>query len=106
VALTQTNEIARCGRYRLVLIVALLALLGLVVSHHGPMPEGAHGMEMGAICLAVLGGGLGLALCLAQATRRPRPVSHPGPCTVVLRPPVAVALPRAGPELRTVVLRR
>jgi hypothetical protein len=106
VALTRTNEIARCGRYRLVVIVALLALLGLVVSHHGPMPEGAHGMEMGAICLAVLGGGLGLALCLAQAPRRPRPVSHLRPLTVVLRPPVAAALPRAGPELRTVVLRR
>jgi hypothetical protein len=105
VVLSKTTAIARGGRYRLAVVVAVLALLGVVVSHHNLTPEDAHGMEMGAICLAVLAGGLGLARRSGHLLQRPRPAGDLRPATVVLSGPLASALPRAGPQLRTVVLR-
>lgn len=99
-------RIARSSRYRLAVVAALLALLGLVVAHHNLMPEGASGMEMGAICLAVLGGGLGLTGRTGHLLPRPRPSGDLRPVAMVGSRPSAAALPRAGPELRTTVLRR
>ena len=105
-ALSKTNEIAHSAKHRLALILTLLSLLGVVVSHHNLMPEDAHGMEMGAICLAVLGGAVGLVLCTGLITRRPRPVRNLNPVTALISMPVIAAPARAGPELLTVVLRR
>lgn len=104
--LSKTNEIARSGRHRLALILTLLSLLGIVVSHHNLMPEDAHGMEMAAICLAVLGGAVGLVLFTGLINRRPRPVRNLSPFTALIAMPVITAPARAGPELLTVVLRR
>jgi hypothetical protein len=84
----------------------VLAFLGGATLLHHDMPEDGHGMGMGAICLAVLGGSAGFAVLVARARPRPRIALDLGALPVALTAPVASVPARAGPRLRTVVLRR
>ena len=87
------------------MLLALAFLAGALLVHHD-MPEAAHGMAVGMICLAVLSGTVGLAVLVAQERPRPRIVRVLRPLVALAIIPAAAAPARAGPDQGTVVLRR
>jgi hypothetical protein len=93
-------------RRRLLLVVAVLALVGLVVSHHVE-PKGMDGMA-GGICLAILAGGAALLVSRPRPRRVPqlRPSRSRRPRRLPLVKPSLLPRQRAGPlYLRLSVLR-
>jgi hypothetical protein len=100
------RRLLRRTRRRLGLVMALLAITGLVAMHHG-VPMDMDAMPAAAVCLAVLGVGVAVAATAAVGFRARRafpadwliPASWPtGPRSVPAR---------AGPlYLRLAVLRR
>lgn len=84
----------------------MLVFLGGVTLIHHDMPEDGHGMGMGAICLAVLGGVAGFAVLAARARPRPRIASYLRSTLSAVTLSVASVPARAGPRPSMVVLRR
>jgi hypothetical protein len=58
------RRLLRRTRHRVGLVMALLAITGLVALHHGA-PMDMHAMPAAAVCLAVLGVGLAAASAAA-----------------------------------------
>jgi hypothetical protein len=107
-SLIATHRLLRSARRRLLLAVAVLAVLGTVAAHHG-MPSDMHAMPAAAMCLAVVGAFAAVALTAAVAPAGLRWPSRGLP-SFTLRvyfsaPPRAAT--RDGPlHLRLQVLRR
>jgi hypothetical protein len=100
------RQLLRRKRRRLGLVLALVAVTGLVALHHGA-PMDMHAMPAAAVCLAVLG--IGVAVAAASAlgfrTRLALPADWLIPASWPTRPRSVPA--RAGPlYLRLAVLRR
>ena len=70
---SRIREAVRSPRRRLALALVVLSLGGAVAAHHG-MTMDEHGMTMGALCLAVLGGSIGVAVAALADRIRPRPL--------------------------------
>ncbi len=97
----------RQSRRRAAVLLAMFALLGAVVAHHG-MPMDMHAMPAAAVCLAVLGGAVLVAAGggLGGVSLAPRRIlGWKLPDAPVFAPQSVRA--RAGPSCsRSVVLRR
>jgi hypothetical protein len=100
------RRLLRHTRRRFGLVMALLAITGLVALHHGA-PMDMHAMPTAAVCLAVLGVGVAAAAATAFGfrARLALPADWPMPAS---RPAGPRSVPaRAGPlYLRLAVLRR
>lgn len=107
-SLITVHRLLRRARRRILLAVALVAVVGVVVAHHG-MPMDMHEMPAAAVCLAVVGTAVvafGAAVLAVTARRGPAAVAlwvpHGPPARAPRTAPV-----RAGPLFaRLQVLRR
>jgi hypothetical protein len=100
------RQLLRRKRRRLGLVLALVAVTGLVALHHGA-PMDMHAMPAAAVCLAVLGVGVAVAAAAASGfrARLAPPADWPIPASWPTGPRSVPA--RAGPlYLRLAVLRR
>jgi len=98
----------RRPKRRVAVALAMIALLGAVSTHHA-VPTHMDGMAAAAVCLAVTG--LGVTVAVARGTLAWLPTSRPldllQPLTAIRVPAPLAAPARAGPLfLRLSVLRR
>jgi hypothetical protein len=106
VSVIRLHRFLRRSRRDVTLAVVLVATAGLVALHHG-VPMDMHEMPAAAVCLAVLGAGVAVAVAAGAlfAPRLALPVDWLVPIVWLTEPRSVPA--RAGPlYLRLAVLRR